>query len=319
MTATTTCPTSMRVGIHMGSAEDGAATARLMETMNELMGQLLNIMRLGIVMGPFIMNAAWIHTVPFATWLMRLSAIGAIVGGICFFVFPEQLYTGMGLRASKWLFEKFHPDVKNWNGTPLDVAEENPALLHRVPNVANLSGSIVRARLHGTKNFLCINKSGWATIGGRNSAVTLMLEQVSVVNGKVPDTYTLRVIDPLDDSSASWLSFQCFNHLRTGGWLRVFEDRDSASPYKIVRDSSCPPGACKLLCAWPTAPPPTRHYCTGFYVSEQLSGGERYVGHGPDAGAAILEFIVEEMCEATKCASSSGSCAEPVGPLRRRI
>ncbi|CAE8625211.1 unnamed protein product, partial [Polarella glacialis] len=81
------------------------------------------------------------------------------------------------------------------------------------------------------------------------------------------------------------------NHLRFGGWLGAYREENRSCPYKVVRDSSCPPGTFKLLCAWTSILPPAQKSCAGFYVAEQLCGGQLYIGHGADRDAAILELV----------------------------
>lgn len=196
------------------------------------------------------------------------------------------------MSAFRWLFEVFYPEIGRCNGSPIEPAEKvAPAFIgkHRINE---LGGLRARLRWHTTNRYLCITHDGWAVTGDEGFAATLLLQFVYVKEKKIPDTYTFRITDSGTDWYQSWLSFKPINHLRFGGWLGAFKEESRACPYKVVRDSSCPPGTCKLLCSSTAALPPSQKSCTGFYIAEQLCGSQLYVGHGADRDAALLEIVV---------------------------
>jgi len=259
--------------------------------MNEFMSRALNLTRLVFVAAPLIIQSLYIHSVDFGAWLAKLIAIYSVMGAIAFFAIPDQLYLGMGLGPFRWIFERFYPEIIN-SCSHSAGSEFGPKLLLGGLKVNELAGARCRIRWHGTGRYLCIDHDGWGVTGDENFAATVLLQHVFIKDKKVPDTYTFRITDPSTDYHHNWLSFQAINHLRFGGWLGAYRDQKAACPYKVIQDSSCPPGACKLLCAMTNMPPPSQRYCTGFYLSEQLSGSRAYIGHAPDRHAALLEFIV---------------------------
>lgn len=285
-------PALIRLGIEVGSVEDVASAAKVVATLNEVLARLLNLVRLAIVAGPILLQSCFIHTVSLGTWLARLSSLYVLVGVVGMLLAPEQAYNGLALRTFRWVFELIYPTAGCWNGSPApEPLESAPSTLLRSTDPGDLSGALVRLRWHGTNKYLCLTNEGWAVTGEEGLSARLQLQQVFVKGEKVPDTYTLRVSDCALKWDQAWLSFQPINHLRFGGWLGAFRDESDACPYKILRDSACPPGTCKLLSAWPRMPSVTQRFCTGFYVAEQLCGGELYIGHAPDRDAALLELV----------------------------
>mmetsp|Transcript_22100 Transcript_22100/g.61939 ORF Transcript_22100/g.61939 Transcript_22100/m.61939 type:complete len:291 (+) Transcript_22100:89-961(+) len=283
-------PAQFRVGINIGSSEDGVLSTRLLQTMNDVMTRVLNLTRLAFVAAPIVVQCFYIHTVDLGSWIARLLVIYALVGGVCFMALPEQMYSGLSLSAFRWVFEWFYPEaIHTWS----QANGDSPAgLLSGVVKPNDLAGVRCRLRWHGTSRYLCIDQDGWAVTGDENFAATLLLQHVFVKEKKVPDTYTFRIMDPTVDWHHCWLAFSAINHLRFGGWLGAYRDQRSACPYKVVQDSACPPGTCKLLCAWTNMPPPSQRYCTGFYLSEQFSGRRQYIGHAPDRDAALMELLI---------------------------
>jgi len=293
-------PAHVRLGVSLGGGEPGIGMSDMMTAVNEFMSRFLNIMRLLIVVVPVVHQSCYMHTVDLGTWLFRLGGVGGFVGVLCMGLVPEQFFNGMALRQYRWAFEIFHPEAVSWSGgvvaagRGLEALAPAPVFVRR--STANsLDGARVRIRWHGTSGkYLGITNEGWAATGDDTFAVPLVLERVTGKGGeKVTDTYKLRVDDPLARCDGAYLSFSSMNQLRTGGWLGAYGGEQGAGPYKVVIDSSCPPGTCKLLCAWPQLASVTQRYCTGFYLTEQLSGGQPYVGHGPDRDAALLELVPE--------------------------
>lgn len=282
-------PATITLGLSMGSIQD--VMGGLMNTSKEVLVRTLQMTRLVIVAGPIIVQCFFIHSVDFRTWLLRLTAVYIILGILCFIAVPEQLYTGLGLGALRWLFELAYPEMVHGKVASLDSTERSPALLAG-QKVGELSGIQARLRWHGTNRYLCLTKDGWATAGVESSAVTMLLQHVLNKGKKLPDTYTFRISDQSSPWHHTWLSFQAVNQMRFGGWLAAYRNVADACPYKVIQDSSCPPGACKLLCAWPGVPPPSQRFCTGFYVAEQISGGVPYIGHAPDRDASLLELVI---------------------------
>jgi len=285
-------PAHVRVGINLGSAEEGMCTARLVTTFTEVLARTLNLVRLGIVAAPVLVQCFYIHTVDFGSWIMRLAAVYMLILIACFFTVPEQLYSGMGLKSFRWAFEWFYPDISQWNSVD-SKRELQPGILGGLP-ANKISGAYVRLRLHDTNKYLFITREGWGAMSDEASASRFLLQQAYAKDGKpIPDTYNFRVVSAGSEWHLAWLSFQPINHLRFGGWLGAYRDSQKMCPYKLIQDSSCPPGTCKLLCAWPGMPSPTHRNCTGFYLAERLCGNERYVGHGPDREAVTLELVAE--------------------------
>lgn len=283
-------PALMRVGMEL-PADASQSAARVAELLNELLARGLNLGRLMIVIGPILLQSLWIHEVEFGSWLFRLLTIYGVVGGLSILLVPRQAYSGMALKELAWMFAWLYPDEEDW------VSKDKPdeaalSLLQGLSDMKGLSGTLVQLRLHGTAKCLCVTSKGWVTTGDRSLATVLQLQPVFAKGDRVPDTYTLKVSDTNSDLDQAWLSFQPVNQLRFGGWLQAVSQSQRACPYKVIRDSSCPPGACKLLSAWTEVPPVGQHYCTGFYLAEQLYFGRPYIGHGPDRDAAILELVV---------------------------
>lgn len=279
----------LRVGMEL-PADASKSAARVTELLTELMARGLNLGRLMIVVGPILLQSLWIHEVEFGTWMFRLLALEAVVGVIILLLLPKQAYSGMNLSEHAWVFAWLYPDDEDW-AAQARAGEAPLSLLQGLSDVRGLSGILVQLRVHGTDRCLCVTSKGWVATGDRSLATVLQLQHVLVKGERVPDTYTLRVRDSSSELDQAWLSAQPVNQLRLGGWLSVVTDVHRACPYKLIRDSSCPPGACKLLSAWMEAPPVGQHYCTGFYLAEQLFFGRSYIGHGPDRDAAILELV----------------------------
>lgn len=290
-------PSLMRVGVSLGGGEGGVGMSDMMSAVNEFMSRMLNIARLMVVIGPVVHQSCYMHSVDFTTWLARLGGIVSCVGVIALFLMPEQVFNGMALKHWRWLFRLAYPEAAAWSGDVLaggaaaPSAAEERAVLQRA-GAGELAGLRVRVRWHGSGKHLGLSKDGYAATVDSSFAVAIRLESVaSKGEDTLPDTYKLRIDEPGSRCHGSWLSFSPMNQLRLGGWLGTYGSAQGASPYKVVVDSSCPPGTCKLLCAWPQISPITQRYCTGFYVAEQLHGGRAFVGHAPDVDAAILELL----------------------------
>lgn len=287
-------PSLVRVGINLASPEDEASAARVAITLNELMGRFLNLLRLTAVAAPIVLQGLFIHSTDLGSWLLRLGCIYSLVGGVSMLVAPEQAYNGMALRELRWFFERIYPEAPKWNGSPSAALDLSPPLLKGLSQLGELSGKLVRLRWHGTHRYLGLTEDGWAATGDEQFATVLVLQHIVVKGERVPDTYTMRVSDTGARWDRAWLSFRPVNQLRLGGWLGAFTDQADASPYKMVTDSSCPLGTCKILAAW-TAPPQALGHLgrqgVGFYLAEQRCGGQLFVGFGPDQDAAILELV----------------------------
>lgn len=287
-----TDPAHFRVGVSLGSAEDEATAVRLITTINEVMARALNLVRVFIVVLPIVFQCFYIHDVDFVPWLLRLLAIYVLLGFTAFLVVPEQLYNGMGMSALRWAFEKVYPDIALANGSISGASERTPTALMAGMHVDDLAGVPLRLRWHDTNRYLGFTRMGWAVGGDRKFAPTFVLQHVQGKdNTFVPDTYIFRVVDPHHEWNQHWLSFSPINQWRFGGWLGAFNDKKTACPYKIIQDSSCPEGTCKLLCAWSGMPLPSQRFCTGFYLAEQFWGRDPFVGHASDRDAALFEFV----------------------------
>lgn len=284
-------PAHVRVGINMGCA-DGISIAKHMATLSEVLAKVLNMSRVFIVTAPIIVQCFFIQRVHIGTWLLRLVTLYALIGGITFIAVPQQLYNGLGLAGFRWFFEMFYPDIARCNGSLTDSAELGGTPLLGGRKVNELGGTRARLRWHGTNpnRFLCITHDGWAVAGDEKVATTYSFHYVFSKEKRVPDTYTLKVAEPDFLWHQAYLSFKPINHLRFGGWLGAYRDQQKASPYKVVQDSSCPPGTFKLICAWTSIAPPAQRYCSGLYVAEQLCGNQLYVGHACDRDAALFEL-----------------------------
>mmetsp|Transcript_81489 Transcript_81489/g.263989 ORF Transcript_81489/g.263989 Transcript_81489/m.263989 type:complete len:297 (+) Transcript_81489:62-952(+) len=285
-------PALMRIGIHLGSMEDVNSASKLVMTLHEILARTLNLMRLAIVAGPVLIQSCYIHTVGFSSWFLRLLAIYALAGGIGFLAAPEQAYSAMALKQFRRLFELFYPDL--CSRSPVDREDACPSLLLQGCGANQLSGKLVQLRLQGTNRYLSLTQDGWAVFSDHTFAVTFLLQHMLAKGDKVPDTYTFCVKDPALEWDGAHLSATPVNQLRMGGWLGAFRDMAMACPYKIVQDSSCAPGACKLLSACPHLPRPMQRFSTGFYMAEQLCGGWKYVGFAQDKDAAMVEIVAVE-------------------------
>lgn len=289
-------PAHIRLGINLGSAEDGISAAKLMTSLNEVLSRSLNLVRLGLLAAPVVVQCFFIHDVSLVKWVTKVLLQYGLIGVVCFIAVPEQMYNGMGLSSYRWLFERFYPEIARSNGSLAEPAEpgEVPLLVGGL-RINELHGVLVKLRWFGTNRYLGVNSEGWAIAGDENKASQVLLQQVFAKDKRVPDTYSLRIVDVGDDWHQAWLSFQAVNHLRFGGWLGAYRQPNKACPYKVVQDSVCPPGACKLLCASTAPPLPAQRGCTGFYIAEQPFGGQMYVGHRPDRDAAVLELVPVEV------------------------
>lgn len=289
-------PSFVRVGISLGSTDDGLTMATMCTGLNDLAMRMLNIMRLVILALPIVHQSCYLHSVDFLTWLARLAGSLACVGVLVLLVSPEQMLDGMALKRWRWIFDL----ASSWSGGAEASDTEDRCI--RLP-LNELGDQRVRLRWHSTSTYLSVDRDGFAVPAAQPFAITVRLRQIE---GKgVADTYRLQLDEPTSRFHRHWLSFSSVNQLRTGGWLRAYTDVEAASPYKLVWDSGCPPGACKLLCAWPGLPPVSRRYCTGFYLAEQLHGGDPWVGHAPDADAARFELLA---------APEDGAPASPASP-----
>jgi hypothetical protein len=284
-------PALVRVGVSLGSG-DGISSAKLMGTVAEVLARMMNLLRLVVVTSPILVQCFFLHQVDFVSWLMRLFTIYALAIGTCFVAVPEQMYNGLGLSDFRWLFELFYPGIAASNGSIADVAEPGASPLLAGRKASELGGTKARLKWHGTNRYMCITRDGWAVTGDEKVATTFLFHHVLAKEKRVSDTYTLKIADPGFEWHQAHLSFQPINHLRFGGWLGAYRDMKRACPYKVVQDSACPTNAFKLLCAWTSMPPPAQRYCSGFYVAEQLCGGQLYVGHASDRDAAFLELVL---------------------------
>jgi len=285
----------LRLGINLGAADHGVSMSKMMETLNEFISRMMNLIRLTIVIAPLVHQSIYLHSVDFGTWLVRVAGILSCVGAVIMLLAPEQAYNGMALRHLRPLFELLYPEaIKTWNGSPQpEPAETGPPSLLQGLDAGELSGSRCRLRIHGTRKYIGVNDRGWAVPGEEGAAAVFALAEVFSAKGdRVPDTYTIQV----DHAASRWdqcsMSFQAVNHMRCGGWFGAFRGKGTACPYKVVRDSACPPGTCKLLAAWTKISPLTQRYCTGFYLGEQLCDKQMYIGHAPDRDAALLELVM---------------------------
>ncbi|CAL1129049.1 unnamed protein product [Cladocopium goreaui] len=286
-------PAHFRVGVNLpSSVEDGISTTKMMTTVNEVMARSLNLMRLGLVAAPALVQCFYIHSVGLISWLFRLLLIYVLMGSICFIAVPDQLYNGMGMGMFRWAFEIFYPEIARSNGSLQEPAEKSIACIAGC-RINNLRMKRVKLRWHGSERYLCLSQDGWAVTGDEKHAVSIEMHQVYWRDVMVPDTYTLRVMDATSDFHQHWLSFKPVNHLRFGGWLAAYSHESKASPYKVIVDTSCPPESCKLLCAWTDMLPPSQRSCAGFYIAEQICGNHLYVGHSADRDSAILDMVFE--------------------------
>ncbi|CAE8648101.1 unnamed protein product [Polarella glacialis] len=298
-------PAQIRVGINLASSEDEAGAAKVAASLNDVLGRFMNLSRLVIVASPVVIQSCWLHSVDLGSWLFRLASIYALIGVLCAVVAPEQAFNGMALREFRWLFEWLYPEAAHWNGSPAlessDSLASKSALVARGDGAAalsELSGLLVRLRLHGTDRYLCLSPDGWFSPGDESFAATLLLQHVDIKGERAPDTYTLRVRSAGGRWDEHWLTCTSVNQLRLGGWLVAVPDASEACPYKLVQDSVCPVAACKMLCAWPSPPQVAVRRkgaasdCAGFYLAEQRADGRIFVGHSPDSDASLLELMI---------------------------
>lgn len=294
-------PAQIRVGINLASLDDEAKAAKVAATLNEVLARSLNLFRLVIVAAPVVIQSCYIHSVDLQSWVLRLISIYALTGVVVALVAPEQAFNGMALREMRWFFERMYPEAAHWNGSPAPEAADGrrSVSLLRIGEAASVSGVLARVRWHGTDKYLCLDVDGWAAPGDENFAVVVILQQVVIKGESIPDTYLLRVRDDSGRWGESWLGCTPVNQLRLGGWLRACSDESKACPLKLLQDSSCPAGSCKLLTAWPTPPQHDKFGhggvpSSGFYLAEQRHSGRLYVGQGVDADASLFELVLAE-------------------------
>jgi len=287
-------PAQIRAGINLASLDDEAKAGKVAETLNDVLARVLNLVRIVVVAAPVVVQSLFMHSesVDLLSWLLRLAS--ALVA-------PEQAFNGMALRELRWVFQWLYPEASLWNGSPAPEQQaDSPSLLAGSgATLEDLSDVRVRLRWHGSDRYLCLDADGWAAPGGENFAATLLLQPVMVKGEHVPDTYTLKVFDEGGRWGECWLACTPVNHLRFGGWLRSFRDVADACPFKLLQDSSCAVGACKVLSAYQT-PPQQEAFglgkgcaCAGFYLAEQRHGGRLYVGQSPDVDASFFELVLQ--------------------------
>jgi len=287
-------PAFMRVGIHVGSAEDGEMAVRLVSVLRELAARSLDLLRVGIVAAPILHQSIYLHEVSFCLWFFRVLVIYALLGTVTILFIPEQVYKGVGLNIFQDIFERFTSDAKAWAQESGTVADTN-LVLARV-GLGDLEDINARLRWQGTEDYVCLDRQGWAVPGPEDMAITVLLQKVQVTgekeaDDKLPDTYVLCINDESSRFHQMWLSFRAINQLRFGGWLGAFNNMYKACPYKVIQDTSCPTGSCKLMCSWPCILSATQNTCNGFYVAKQLYGKKTFIGHAPDNDAALLEMV----------------------------
>lgn len=283
----------------LGNGEACVSLGDMMTAVNEFLAQMLNIGRLLVIMAPVLIHSCYIHSVGLGIWLFRLLLFLGCAGTVIVLVVPEQLFSGMALRHWRWVFEHLYPAAARWSGAvvPNALAEgAAPSLLLRSA-ASDLHGALVRLREQGSGGkVLGLSHDGWASIGGEDGGVVLELQRAADAKPAVggdraaPETYLLRVRDQSSRWDGAWLSFSAVTQLRTGGWCGAYREALSACPYKLIVDSGCPPGTCKLLSAWPELAPVTQRHCTGFYLAQQLCGSKSFLGHAPDGDAALMEL-----------------------------
>lgn len=293
----------VRMGINLGSPEEEAKAARLAVTMNETMVRFLNLLRLVIVGLPVVLQSCWIHSVDLTSWFLRLFVLYAVVGIIGMLVAPEQAFYAMGLKEFRWAFERLYPEAKHWNGNP-NAADTDPdpnakLMLEGPSAINNLGRKELRVRWHGSDNFMGLDKDGWVVQDSSAAALQILMRPLMDNKGeRVPDTYTLQVRSRDGKWDGCWLSCTPVNHLRFGGWLRAYQAEKDACPFKLIQDSACHLGTCKMLSAYATPPQQTPllgkdpgHIPAGFYLVQQRHAGRVYVGQAPDAEADFFEFL----------------------------
>ena len=166
--------------------------------------------------------------------------------------------------------------------------------------LGELAGVSVRLKWTADDKFLALDSAGWAIPGPESMAAVLTLQPVYTKGQQLPDTYTFQLRIPGSKWDDHWLSCTPVNHLRMGGWLRASRSQQDASTFKLLQDSSCPMGACKILSTWST-PPQQQPLLSGrdggcmpagFYLVSQCHGGRSYVGQAPDVEASHFELIL---------------------------
>ena len=167
--------------------------------------------------------------------------------------------------------------------------------------LGELAGVSVRLKWCGSDKFLTLDSAGWAIPGPESLAAVITLQAVYIKGQQLPDTYTLQMRIPSSKWDDHWLACTPVNHLRVGGWLRAYRTQQEACPVKLVQDSSCPMGACKILSTWPTPPQQEPIFSlgrdggcmpAGFYLVDQFHNGRSYVGQAPDVEASHFELIL---------------------------
>ena len=167
--------------------------------------------------------------------------------------------------------------------------------------LGELGGASVLVKWSGSEKFLMLDSQGWAIPGPKSLATVVALQPVYIKGQQLADTYTLQLRSKSSKWDDHWLACTPVNHLRVGGWLRAFRSQQEACPFKLVQDSSCPMGTCKMLSTWPTPPQQEPIFTlakdggcmpAGFYLVDQLHGGRSYVGQAPDVEASHFELIL---------------------------
>eukprot|EP00434_Breviolum_minutum_P021658 symbB.v1.2.019116.t1/scaffold1544.1/size112707/7 len=147
-----------------------------------------------------------------------------------------------------------------------------------------------------------LDRDGWViqdSAASSDDAMRLQLRPLTDSKGqRVPDTYTLQVRTRDSKWDGYWLACTPVNHLRFGGWLKAFPNEKDACPFKLMQDSSCNVGTCKIMSAYATPPQQSPvlgkdpgHIPAGFYLVQQRHGGRVYVGQAPDVEADFFEFL----------------------------
>ncbi|CAE7266354.1 unnamed protein product [Symbiodinium natans] len=295
-------PATMRVGVNLGSAEEEEKAAKVAVTMHETMVRTLNLVRLVILGSPVVVQSIFIHSVDLPSWLMRLFAIYAVVGVVGALVAPEQAFYAFGLKEFRWAFLRLYPEAASWNGNHLPDSDAciSKSLLGGADVLGELAGVSVRLKWSTVDKFLTLDSAGWAVPGPETLAADLTLQPVYIKGQQLPDTYTLQLRIPSSKWDDHWLACTPVSHLRVGGWLRAYRSQQDASTFKLIQDSSCPVGTCKILSTWSTPPQQEPIFTTkdggcmpaGFYLVDQCHGGRSYVGQAPDAEASHFELIL---------------------------
>lgn len=292
----------MRVGVNLGSAEEEEKAAKVAVTMHETMVRTLNLARLVILGSPVVVQSCFIHSVDLPSWLFRLFAIYAVVGVVGTLVAPEQAFYALGLKELRWAFLRLYPEAASWNGNHLPDGDAcSKSLLGGDDALGELAGANVLVKWTGNEKFLMLDSQGWATPGPKSLATVVTLQPVYIKGQQLADTYTLQLRSKSSKWGDHWLACTPVNHLRVGGWLRAFRTHQEACPFKLVQDSSCPMGTCKMLSTWPTPPQQEPIFTlakdggcmpAGFYLVDQFHGGRSYVGQAPDVEASHFELIL---------------------------